>query len=136
MQGHIGKLFERSIEDQAEFQDSPEMQQLQARGDQGKRQRGLFKNCHFLLGRETPIYILQHLIMSFGGMFTLQDDDDDSADFAKDVTHVCMDRPVADKEKGKEYVSPQYIVDSINNLFLLPTKPYEPGQVSNFALFF
>ena len=42
-----------------------------------------------------------------------------------------MDRPVTSLEKGKEYVSPQYIVDSINNLFLLPTKPYLPGQVSS-----
>ena len=31
-------------------------------------------------------------------------------------------------EKGKEYVQPQYLIDSINNLFLLPTKPYLPGQ--------
>jgi len=40
-----------------------------------------------------------------------------------------MDRPIpaASQEKGKEYVCPQYIIDSINNLFLLPTKPYMPG---------
>ena len=48
----------------------------------------------------------------------------------KRVTHVCMDRPVVDLDKSKEYVQPQYIVDSINNLFLLPTKPYLPGIVS------
>ena len=41
-----------------------------------------------------------------------------------------MDRPVAQTDKGIEYVSPQYIVDSVNNLYLLPTKPYTPGQVS------
>lgn len=79
-----------------------------------------------MLGRETPIYILQNLILSFGGSFVLQDDDDS----LEGVTHVCMDRPVTSSEKGIEYVSPQYIVDSINNLFLLPTKPYMPGQVS------
>ena len=41
-----------------------------------------------------------------------------------------MDRPLpadAAKDKSKEYVQPQYIVDSVNNLFLLPTKPYLPG---------
>lgn len=78
-----------------------------------------------MLGRETPIYIIQHLILSFGGDFILQDDDDSG----KGITHVCMDRPVAQVEKGKEYITPQYVVDSINNLFLLPTRPYLPGQV-------
>ena len=38
-----------------------------------------------------------------------------------------MDRPAKATEKGREYVQPQYILDSINNLFLLPTKPYMPG---------
>lgn len=46
------------------------------------------------------------------------------------VTHVCMDRPLTNQDKSKEYVVPQYIADSLNNLFLLPTKPYTPGQVS------
>ena len=45
----------------------------------------------------------------------------------KKVTHMCMDRPTKSTEKGREYVQPQYILDSINNLFLLPTKPYMPG---------
>ena len=45
----------------------------------------------------------------------------------KKVTHVCMDRPLNSPEKSKEYVQPQYILDCINNLFLLPTKPYVPG---------
>ena len=38
-----------------------------------------------------------------------------------------MDRPIKSTEKGKEYIQPQYILDSVNNLFLLPTKPYIPG---------
>jgi hypothetical protein len=92
----------------------------------------LLENCHFLLGRETPIYILQHLILSFGGSYTLQDDllDDDTKQMSV-VTHICMDRPVpqAQMDKSKEYVVPQYIADSCNNLFLLPTKPYAPGKV-------
>jgi hypothetical protein len=55
-----------------------------------------------MLGRETPIYILQHLILSFGGDFVLQDDDDSG----QGITHMCMDRPILSQEKGKEYVSP------------------------------
>lgn len=57
-----------------------------------------------MLGRETPIYFLQYLILSFGGSYVLQDDDDS----LKGVTHVCMDRPIpaSSTEKGKEYVCP------------------------------
>ena len=84
-----------------------------------------------MLGRETPVYILQYLILSFGGQYILQDelpDDQKEHDkVMKKVTHMCMDRPAKQIEKGREYVQPQYILDSINNLFLLPTKPYLPG---------
>ena len=127
LQSHIGKLFSQAREDDklVEFKDTPEMQQLNQRYEQSKKQRKLLTNCKFMLGRETPVYILQNLILSFGGDFVLQDDDDSG----KGITHMCMDRPVSQIEKGKEYVSPQYIVDCINNLFLLPTRPYMPGQV-------
>lgn len=101
------------------------MQQLTIKSDTSKKQRKLLQNCVFWLGRETPVYILQHLILSFGGQFVLQDED-----HSLNITHYCMDRAVTSIEKGKEYVSPQYILDSINNLFLLPTKPYLPGQPS------
>ena len=43
---------------------------------------------------------------------------------------MCFDRPLTpaqQSDKEHEYVQPQYIVDSINNLFLLPTRPYKPG---------
>ena len=111
---------------------------MRKRLEAAKNQRRLLANSVFLLGRETPIYILQHLILSFGGDFILQDelpeDDDECAEAMKRVTHVCLDRPVSgagSTDKSKEYVQPQYIVDSINNLFLLPTKSYMPGVVSN-----
>lgn len=54
------------------------------------------------MGRESPIYIMQYLILSFGGSYVLQDD----SPSLTGVTHFCMDRIVASKEKGKEYVQP------------------------------
>jgi pescadillo len=135
LQKHVGSLFAAAQEDAlVDFQESPEMMRLNKRGNEAKKQRKLLENCHFLIGRETPIYILQHLILSFGGSYTLQDDleDDDTKQMSL-VTHICMDRPVpqAQMDKSKEYVVPQYIADSCNNLFLLPTKPYAPGKVSD-----
>ena len=85
---------------------------MKKRMEQAKLQRRLLQNHVFLLGRETPIYILQHLILSFGGDFILQDDlpDDEkeAAKVMKRVTHVCMDRPpvVGSLDKSKEYVQP------------------------------
>lgn len=39
-----------------------------------------------------------------------------------------IDRPLVGKlDSTKEYVQPQWIVDSLNNLFLLPTQPYRAG---------
>jgi len=43
------------------------------------------------------------------------------------ITHHVMDRPIGKKENNREYVQPQYIVDCLNNLFLLPTAQYIPG---------
>jgi len=139
MQAYTRKLFgEGQAKNQAivdkDFEDTPEMQSLNKRQENAQKQKKLFANSVFLLGRETPVYILQHLILSFGGLYILQDelpeDEKDLAKLMKIVTHVCMDRPNAVKEKSKEYIQPQYIVDSLNNLFLLPTKPYTPGIVS------
>ena len=44
-----------------------------------------------------------------------------------------MDRPLGPgqqtkpENKSKEFIQPQYLVDSLNNLILLPTRPYKPG---------
>jgi len=58
-------------------------------------------------------------------------DDKESDNQMKKVTHVVMDRPLppakAASLKTKEVVQPQYLVDALNNLLLLPTRPYKPG---------
>ena len=59
----------------------------------------------------------------------LPENEAEHAKCMKRVTHICMDRPLPSDQliKGKEYIQPQYVVDCINNLFLLPTKAYMPG---------
>jgi len=83
---------------------------MKKRVEAAKSQRALFGNFVFLLGRETPIYTLQHLILSFGGDFILQtdlpEDPKEEAKMMKRVTHICMDRPIAVTNKSKEYVQP------------------------------
>jgi len=79
-----------------------------------------------LLNRETPIYILQHLILSLGGQFATEEDVDFLAKHK--VTHHVIDRPITGKlDSTRDYVQPQWIADSMNNLFLLPAQSYRPG---------
>jgi pescadillo protein len=111
-----------------EFKQTPEMQLLNQKEEQMKRQRELFNKCTFLLNRETPIYILQYLILSFGGSYATEED----VEYLKThkITHHVIDRPLTGikLDSTKEYVQPQWIADSLNNLFLLPTQAYRPGQ--------
>ena len=108
-----------------EFKNTPEMKELTAKHEQLKRQRKLFSKCTFLLNREVPVFCLQFIILSFGGSYVTLDDLDANA--ALKFTHHVMDRPLATKKTNVEYVQPQYLLDSINNLFLLPTSQYLPG---------
>jgi hypothetical protein len=67
------------------------MKKLTQKEEQTKKQHNLFSKCVFLLNRETPIYILQHLILSFGGSFATEVDEDYLAKHK--VTHNVVDRP-------------------------------------------
>lgn len=106
-----------------EFKNTPEMLELTKKHDLMKKQRKLFSKCVFLFNRETPIYALQYLVLSFGGSFYTQDDELKKIK----VTHHVLDRPLIKKVKDTEYVQPQYLVDCLNNLFLLPVSQYSPG---------
>ena len=109
-----------------EFRDTPEMKKLTQKEETNKKQRELFSKCVFLLNRETPIYLLQHLVLSFGGIFATEEDQELLA--KNKVTHQIVDRPMVGKlDTTREYVQPQWLIDSLNNLFLLPTQSYRPG---------
>lgn len=67
---------------------------------------------------------MQYLILSFGGMYVTEED----KDHGLKITHQVVDRPMVGKlDSTREYVQPQWIVDSVNSLFLLPTQPYRAG---------
>ena len=81
------------------------MKKLTQKEEHVKRQREVFAKCVFLLNRETPIYLLQHLVLSFGGIF-LTEDDHVLLQKHK-VTHHVVDRPIVGKlDSTKEYVQP------------------------------
>jgi len=55
----------------------------------------LFANTVFLLNRETPIYCLQYLILSFGGMAITDEESEGTKNYK--ITHHVMDRPLVGK---------------------------------------
>jgi len=71
------------------------MKKLTRKEETLKKQRDMFKKCVFLLNRETPIYALQYLILSFGGVFATDEDDELLKQYK--ITHHVMDRPLAGK---------------------------------------
>lgn len=112
-----------------EFKNTPELLALTKKQGEIKKQRKLFQKCLFKFSREVGSIsqaAIQYLVLSFGGQFVTEDQDD------KKVTHFVMDRPISDAflnaNQNKEFVQPQYIVDCVNNLYLLPTSQYRPGN--------
>ena len=107
-----------------EFKETPEMKKLSKKEVNQKMQKDLFKSLTFFLNRETPVYCLQYLIVSFGGQVLFED----TYTGKQKVTHHIMDRPMQAKiDSKREYIQPQWIIDSLNNLHLLPCQPYKPG---------
>jgi len=68
-----------------EFKDTPEMKKLTQKEEQAKKSREIFSKGVFLLQRETPIYIMQYLILSFGGTFVTEEDKEQLATLK--ITH-------------------------------------------------
>jgi len=61
MQKNIRKMIEEDEEDNVidqEFQNTPEMQAMKKQVEAAKNKKKLLSNFVFLLGRETPIYVL------------------------------------------------------------------------------
>jgi hypothetical protein len=97
-QGAEDEMAEEQVVD-AEFANTPEVKQMQERLQRSRMKKRLLTNCVFSLNRETPLYILQYLVLSFGGSYVIKDQLDDLTDakskaLYKKVTHVVMDRPL------------------------------------------
>tara|TARA_B100000787_G_scaffold41966_1_gene29810 strand:- start:549 stop:854 length:306 start_codon:yes stop_codon:yes gene_type:complete len=98
-----------------EFANTPEMQALNESLIRSRKQKKMMAGSVFQFGREVPVYILQHLILSFGGAYVLQDQVSDLSEkdqeiVYKKVTHIVMDRPMVagqqtlPENKSKEFV--------------------------------
>jgi hypothetical protein len=65
----IGQKDKDSYNISEEFKQTAEIKKLTKKEESMKKQRELLSGCVFMLFRESPIYCLQHVILSFGGYF-------------------------------------------------------------------
>jgi len=86
---------------------------------------GLFSYCHFWLSREVPRESLEFVIKSFGGRVSW---DGNGKETDQSITHHIADRPLIENiVSTRNYVQPQWVYDSVNNIILLPVHEYAPG---------
>ena len=88
----------------------------------------LFSKLKFFFNREVPLEWLQLCVLSFGGQVGW---DGPMSPYTVDdigITHQIVDRPIQGiSAKGREYVQPQWVFDSINAQILLPVQKYKAG---------
>lgn len=89
----------------------------------------LFKEFKFFLGREVPREALLFVIRAFGGTVSWDGEGAPFPESDESITHQIVDRPTqGHKFLSREYVQPQWVFDSVNNKFLLPTDAYVVGK--------
>jgi pescadillo len=116
-----------SDNDVGEGYDEQSTEAIAARKAKRALQR-LFKGKTFFLSREVPRDLFEFIIQSFGGKVGWDGVGSLIRADSPTITHHIIDRPaVVDPVKGREYVQPQWVVDSINTCMLLPIAKYAPG---------
>ncbi|KAJ3438616.1 pescadillo [Anaeramoeba flamelloides] len=82
----------------------------------------LFKKCVFYISREVPA-IIKFCILSFGGKIIADEQ-------SNQITHQITDRKSIKDELivSRNYLQPQWVFDSINELLKLPLKQYKIGE--------
>ena len=97
------------------------------------RRHQLFANLTFYLSREVPRGYLELIILSYGGKVGWEGQDSPIKMDDSSVTHHIVDRPkllpnYSKLPKNREYVQPQWLLDSANFGFVLPVERYGVGH--------
>jgi len=99
--------------------------------DASKRKR-LFAGMTIFISREVPKGYLELVCLAYGGNVGWEGNDSPVSVKDPSITHHIVDRPKLpssydDLPKSREFVQPQWLLDSANFSFLLPTSRYAVG---------
>jgi pescadillo protein len=96
--------------------------------DSTKMRPKIFRGLTFFVNREVPLDWLQLCILSFGGKIGWDGPMSPFKATDETITHHVIDRPIQGNALlTREYIQPQWVLDSINAEFLLPVSDYRPG---------
>jgi len=91
--------------------------------EEEKQFKNLFSKCIFFLSREVPRDSLEFVIRCFGGRVSW--DGGPFEESNESITHSIVDRDSqSHRYLSRDYVQPQWVYDSVNAHFLLPTEEY------------
>ncbi|CAK81464.1 unnamed protein product (macronuclear) [Paramecium tetraurelia] len=113
------------IEIDEAFKEDPTIQQMDQQQQETKKYSELFKGLTFFLYPEVPKTSLEFVILSFGGEVMWENDNKNSQLTDPKITHIITERQIQ-KNKKREYIQPQWVYDSINQLKLLSVADYAP----------
>ncbi len=106
--------------------------QIMTLDDEASKRKRLFAGLTFFISREVPKGYLELIALSYGGKVGWEGNDSPISVKDPSITHHIIDRPklpavFEDLPKSREYVQPQWLLDSANYNFLLPTSRYAIG---------
>ncbi|KAL7449666.1 hypothetical protein ACHAWC_001714, partial [Mediolabrus comicus] len=100
---------------------------------EAQKRHQLFHNMTFFLSREVPRGYLELIILSYGGKVGWEGQDSPVHIDDTSITHHVIDRPkllpsYSSLPKSREFIQPQWILDSANFNFILPIQKYGVGH--------
>ena len=96
------------------------------------KRKHLFAGLTFFFSREISRGYLELVCLAYGGNVGWEGDDSPISDKDPKITHHIVDRPTLPSSykslpKSREYIQPQWIIDSANFMYILPISKYGVG---------
>ncbi|KAH8738682.1 pescadillo containing BRCT domain [Cryptosporidium ryanae] len=94
----------------------------------------IFAGLTFFVSREVPLIPVSFVIRSFGGRVGWEGECSKIKKDTDNITHFVVDRPIEFLKKSikehpnSEFIQPQWLFDSTNELMKLPVRPYYPSE--------